>query len=140
MNRRAYLSTLGSAAVAGLAGCTGLLSDDDDGEYDIGMSANAFMPSSYEVTVGDTVVWRNTSSRGHSVTAYEDAIPGDAEYFATGGHESQSAAEEAWTSSRDGNLQRGDTFEYTFEVPGEYRYYCIPHVPQGMEGTIVVTE
>ncbi|HMB51576.1 MAG TPA: plastocyanin/azurin family copper-binding protein [Natronoarchaeum rubrum] len=141
MKRRAYLAAVGSATAAGLSGCTVLgFGSDGGGDYDIGMSANAFRPDTYEVSVGDTVVWRNTSSRGHSITAYEDNIPEDAEYFATGGHESQSEAEDAWTDSRSGNIQRGETFEHTFEVPGEYGYYCIPHVPQGMDGTIVVTE
>ena len=141
MNRRAYLAATGTAVAAGLAGCTGLLSDDAaHGDYDIGMSANAFLPSDYEVTVGETVVWQNTSSRGHTVTAYEGEIPDDAEYFATGGFESQAEAEDAWRDGTDGNMDRGDTFEYTFEVPGEYHYYCIPHEPQGMVGTVVVTE
>jgi plastocyanin len=30
----------------------------------------------------------------------------------------------------------GDTFEFTFEEPGEYQYYCEPHL--GMFGTITV--
>jgi len=141
MKRRAYLAAVGSATAAGLSGCTVLgFGSDGGGDYDIGMSANAFRPDTYEVSVGDTVVWQNTSSRGHSVTAYEDAIPEDAAYFASGGYESQSEAEDAWTDSTGGNIQRGETFEYTFEVAGEYGYYCIPHESMGMDGTIVVTE
>jgi plastocyanin len=35
-------------------------------------------------------------------------------------------------------IQSGDTFDVTFEQPGTYEYYCIPHESAGMKGTIVV--
>ncbi|WP_254832147.1 plastocyanin/azurin family copper-binding protein [Haloglomus salinum] len=137
MKRRTFLATAGAAASVGLAGCgsSAALSDDS---YDVGMVHNAFQPVEYEVSAGDTVVWGNVGSRGHSVTAYESLIPADATYFASGGADSQQEAVDGWPGA--GNIQPGETYSHTFEVPGEYQYYCIPHEAAGMKGTIVVTE
>ena len=145
MHRRAYLAAVGTAASASLAGCSSALSvlegDPCRGEdCHIGMSRTAFHPGTYEASVGDTVVWKNTSGADHTVTAYEDLIPADAEYFATGGYESQSAAYDAWETDRGGRLGTRRTFEHTFEVPGTYEYFCIPHEGAGMIGKIVVSE
>ena len=138
MNRRAFLSTAGTAGAAWVAGCqAGGLSESD---YDIGMDASAFVPDTYEVTVGETVVWGNNSTRGHTVTAYEKGIPEDAGFFHSGDAESTSAAREAWESTADGNVLSGETYAHTFETVGEHDYFCIPHERNGMAGVIVVTE
>jgi len=34
--------------------------------------------------------------------------------------------------------KKGDTFSYTFTVPGTYKYHCHPHEAMGMEGTLIV--
>jgi plastocyanin len=143
MRRRTFLGSV--AAVAGslsLAGCLGSggLSRDD---YDIGMASNAFLPAEYTVSVGDTIVWGNPNSRAHSVTAYENAIPKEAAYFASGGFDGEQAARDSWRTERGragGKIFTGETYEHTFETPGEYRYFCIPHEVGGMKGTIVVEE
>lgn len=109
------------------------------GDYDVGMSTSDFRPAEIEVTVGDEVVWENTSASTHTVTAYEDDIPEDAAYFASGGFDSQQAAEQGWRQM-EGGFASGEQYMHTFEVPGEYRYFCIPHEAAGMEGTVVVTE
>jgi len=136
MKRRAFLATAGAAAAVGLAGCGSSTALSDEA-YDVGMVHNAFEPVEYEVAVGDTVVWGNVGSRGHSVTAYESQLPESADYFASGGAESQSEAVGDWPQR--GNVQPGETYTHTFETPGEYGYYCIPHEAAGMKGTIVVT-
>lgn len=137
MKRRAFLAVLGTPAVVGLTGCLG---SGRPAEYDIGMSANAFLPEEFETRVGETVVWANTGSRNHSVTAYEGAIPQEAAYFASGGFESEGAARDAWFDRAGGAIKSNEVYEHTFEVPGEYPYFCIPHEPTGMVGTIVVRE
>ncbi len=144
MHRRAYLAALGSGGLVGLAGCTalgdvgsGLFGEKE--EYDVGMTRNAFVPETYEATVGETVVWKNTSSALHTVTAYDDGIPDDAEYFASGGYDSETEAREAWSEGR-GGFDTRETFEHTFEVPGRYGYVCLPHERTGMAGMVVVTE
>lgn len=145
MQRRTYLAAAGAAAAglgSGTAGCLGAATGADlsADEYDVGMSSNAFLPARHEVGVGETVVWGNTSSRAHTVTALGSQLPADAAYFASGGFDSRDAAKDAWQSGLEGGIQPGDTYEHTFEVAGEFPYYCIPHVAAGMEGTVVVSE
>lgn len=135
MDRRTFLAGASAAGLTGLAGCTALGTDDDD--YDIGMTAVAYRPESFRVEAGDTVVWKNTSSRAHSVTAYEQGIPEEAGYFATGGFDSEQAARDAWDGAA-GAINSGETYEHTFEVPGTYQYFCIPHEAGGMVATVVV--
>jgi len=142
VNRRRFLAATGG--LAGLAGCTSALGLGDEpcrGEdCHIGMTRNEFVPDTYEITAGDTVGWRNTSSADHTVTAYDDGIPGSATYFATGGYETEAAAREEWFDSRGGNLGPRETFEQTFGVAGTYAYVCLPHERAGMTGKIVVSE
>jgi len=135
MHRRAFLAT-GAAALTG--GCLSALGGGND--YDIGMSSQAFDPQTIEVEVGTEVVWRNTNSRGHTVTAYEAGIPDGAAYFATGGFDTEDAAREAWRDDGSGNIYGGETFSYTVEVAGTYDYFCIPHESGGMVGRINVIE
>lgn len=143
MDRRAFLAATGAGAAVSVSGClggaigSGGLSDAD---FDIGMSANAFLPEEYEVSVGGTVVWGNNGSRGHTVTAYEGMIPEDAAYFASGGFDDTETARKAWHSDGSGNISPGETYEHVFEVPGRHNYFCIPHESGGMIGSIVVTE
>jgi plastocyanin len=40
--------------------------------------------------------------------------------------------------SQDMDAGETVTFTFTFDTPGEYRLYCIPHESLGMVGTIVV--
>ena len=144
MKRRAYLAALGSGGLAGLAGCTTLgrigIAPGADDEYDIGMTRNEFVPMEYEATVGETVVWKNTSEAVHTVTAYDTAIPDDAEYFATGDFENEEDARQGWADNGGGGFDTRETYEHTFEVPGTYGYVCIPHEPGGMVGSVIVSE
>jgi plastocyanin len=136
MRRRTLLASVGSAAVAGLAGCLSASADLADNE--IGMSSRRFEPTSKTVEAGTTVRWRNTARGVHTVSAYGDGIPEAADYFASGGYDSEQAAVDAWYNSTEGGVDPGDTFEYTFEVPGEYNYYCVPHEAAGMVGVVIV--
>jgi plastocyanin len=135
--RRAFLATAGTAATLATAGCLGLGPTSDD--YDVGMTAQAFRPRTVTVSVGDRVVWKNTSTRAHSVTAYGGGIPTEADFFATGGFDSEEAARRAWDGQR-GAITSGQTFAHRFDTPGEYAYFCIPHETAGMVGTVVVEE
>jgi len=137
VSRRRALGALGTAAAVGLAGCAGGGASAED-DYDVGMTAVAYDPAEITVSVGDTVVWANTSSRGHTVTAYGSGIPSDAAFFASGGYDSTQAARDAFGSELGGLVESGDTWSHTFEVPGEYEYLCIPHEASGMVGTVVV--
>lgn len=139
MRRRAFLATVGAATVP-LAGCFGSGSSSGTDDYDIGMSVSRFRPGEFAVTPGTTVVWKNTSKSTHTVTAYQNSIPDDAEFFASGGFDSEKAARKAWRQEGGGGIDQQTTYEHTFEVPGTHNYFCIPHEPNGMIGKIVVTD
>lgn len=77
-----------------------------------------FVPSTVTVVAGDTVMWSNSDTAAHTVTAGTIA---------------------AQTGMFDSGLfLPGDTFEFTFDDPGEYDYVCIVH--PWMEGTVVVQD
>ncbi|MFT4920913.1 MAG: plastocyanin [Haloarculaceae archaeon] len=97
-----------------------------------------YAPKRIEVEQGTTVTWKNTGSIGHTITAYEDEIPDGADYFASGGFDSQQAAVDGYESDQSGNVPKGESYEYTFETKGEYKYYCIPHEMNGMVGFVKV--
>lgn len=87
-----------------------------------------FQPSSLTIQAGDTVEWRNVSDIPHTVTA-------DPEEAADPSHVALAEGAEPFDS---GFIQAGDTFSHTFDVPGEYRYFCIPHEGAGMVATLTV--
>lgn len=160
MNRRTYLAT-GSSLAIPFAGCIGAQeetltpspteeptptateeSTPSPGEEDEAPEVELtnellFVPDQLTIAAGDTVLWRNVGSVGHSVTAYEDEIPMEAEYFASGGHDTEEAARSTYP---DGEVAGGETYERTFEVAGTYEYFCIPHETAGMVGTVEVQE
>jgi len=129
--RRQFVSALGVGAVAGLAGCSLGSGNVPDGDVEVG--TNYFDPGTYTVEVGETVTWAFADS-GHNVCGDPDdhgdvSIPDGAKPF----------------TSYDGDntgstVNSGETYEHTFETPGEYHYVCIPHASLGMQADIVVEE
>ena len=114
----------------GAAGCAG------SGASTVEMTADqTFTPAEITVAAGDTVSFKNRSSEAHTVTGYEEDIPEAADYFSSGGLPSEEAARDELAAAL---IPAGDTYEFTFEQPGTYRYFCIPHEEAGMQGTIVV--
>lgn len=87
---------------------------------EIWMSASAFQPADREVEVGTTITWINTSSVMHTVTS--GPIDDHDGLFDSG------------------NMNPQDEFEYTFDEPGEFPYFCRPHAAQQMAGTITVVD
>ncbi|NHN40113.1 halocyanin [Halorubellus sp. JP-L1] len=141
MNRRSVLASGALATAGAVSGCLAMFNSagGDADDYDVGMTDSAFDPETVTVAVGDTVVWKNTSGRSHTVTAYDSGLPDGADYFASGGFEDEQAARDAWKRGA-GGIVSGDTYEHAFDVAGEYEYVCIPHERQAMTGTIVVEE
>ena len=127
---------LGASALAasgvGFAGCLGGASS----EQTVSMGQRfTFQPETVTVGSGGTVAWTNDSDVGHTVTAYEDKIPPEASFFASGGFDSEAAAR---NNLSDGMVAPGESYEHTFEESGTYEYYCIPHESSGMVGTVEV--
>jgi plastocyanin len=92
------------------------------------MTDMAFVPAEIEVTVGQQVVWQNTSNAVHNVVddatqaldKADVALPVSAKPFDSG------------------YLQPGQSYTRVFAQPGVYRYVCLLHEGNGMKGVIVV--
>jgi plastocyanin len=97
----------------------------------------AFKPGTITITAGDAVRWENDGTLTFTVTAYEEAIPAGADYFASGGFDSEETARAAYP---DGGIASGGTYTHTFETPGTYEYFCVPQEGADMTGTIEVRE
>jgi plastocyanin len=80
-------------------------------EFDVAIEGFAYQPAEVTISVGTTLTWINKDLDVHTVTAQDGTFD-------------------------SGNLARGDTFSYTFEVTGTYDYYCIPH--PYMTGRVIV--
>lgn len=89
-----------------------------------------FNPPTITVRVGDTVEWRTVGRHAHTITTDPDradnpgliALPQGAEPF------------------HSGPISTRDIFRYTFTIPGQYTYFCVPHEGEGMIGTVIVEE
>ncbi|EMA11525.1 cytochrome-like protein Fbr [Haloarcula vallismortis ATCC 29715] len=111
----------------------------DDADHVVDMETVAFNPEELTVSVGDTVAWKHVGGEAHNVVAYEEELPEDATYWASGGFESESAAREGWENG-EGAVQSGQSYVHTFETAGEHGYFCVPHEAAGMAGTVIVEE
>jgi plastocyanin len=146
LSRRGLLrAATGTAVVAGASGRAAAQEDPPEGgeRRRIDMTDQlVFDPDERTIAPGDTVVWRNVGNIGHSVTAYEDDIPDDAEYFASGEFDGEQAARDAYTvgDPDSGDIGGDGSYEHTFDVLGTYEYFCIPHESVGMVGSIEVVE
>jgi plastocyanin len=85
-------------------------------EVEITATDFRFNPTARSVAVGDTVIWR----------------------FATGGHTTtaQGGQAERWNSGPR-TTPAGQTFRHTFNRPGRFQYFCIPHT-EFMRGVVQV--
>jgi plastocyanin len=77
-------------------------------------SNRSYSPQTYAITVGDTVVWYNTTVNDHSV-ASDGPFP---------------------RMLNSGNVRQGETWSFTFISTGVFPYHCIFH--SVMQGTITV--
>ena len=92
------------------------------------MSASQFIPPEVTIRAGESVLWKNTSSETHTVTAdpakvsnrMDVALPSGAKPF------------------HSGEIRPGKTWKQTFNTPGTYKYVCAIHEHDGMKGTVVV--
>ena len=82
-----------------------------------------FMPEDITVRAGTTVTWQNGEAIGHTVTS---GAWGDVNQ-STGLRGSQKP-DGLFDHALSPKGQEGDTFSYTFDTPGEYLYYCQPHL------------
>lgn len=81
-----------------------------------------FDPAEVTINVGESVTWVNTSGDVHSTsngTGFEDPEWGTLwDYWFFNGPD--------------------ETFVRTFDTPGVYPYFCVPHIGLGMTGSVTV--
>ena len=95
---------------------------DPDQRVAVGAGLN-FDPASFEISVGETVLWEWVGS-GHNISYDDGDVP----------------AGTAWDGDDEDFYGEGHVHFFTFETPGEYDYYCVPHRSNGMTGSFTVTE
>ena len=85
-------------------------------EVTVRMEDNFFEPANITIEPGTTVTWVQSGNNPHTTTSYDGL----------------------WDS---GMIEGGSggTFSFTFEEPGTYDYFCIPHESLGMIGSVTVT-
>ncbi|MFB6192211.1 MAG: plastocyanin/azurin family copper-binding protein [Haloarculaceae archaeon] len=142
--RRTVLASLGTTVSIALAGCSssggsdgddGSGDGDEDGPQTVAVGPNnelVFEPETVTIGSGGTVRWE-FESPSHNVCAWPEmheavSLPDGASGFGT----MEQGGDEFAT------VPKGETFEHTFETPGEYTYVCVPHAAADMIGTVVV--
>jgi plastocyanin len=89
-----------------------------------------FKPLKVTVKVGQTVEWINNAQTLHSVTTDADSAQKPTDVSSPPGAKPFDS----------GFMRPGATFDYTFTVPGTYKYLCLPHEKDGMIGIVVVSK
>ena len=87
-----------------------------------------YSPEQVTIQSGQTIIWKNVSRIVHTVTA-------DSTLAAKPEHVKRPPSAQQFNS---GAIPPGQSFSYKFTVPGDYRYFCIPHEMAGMIGSITV--
>jgi len=90
-----------------------------------------FLPREMTVSVGETVVWKNTSTMPHSVNTVD--------------YNCRTEEGKKWvkvpvpaTAFFSGEIKPGEEWRIRFELPGRYQYNCTFHEDAMMQGTIIV--
>ena len=130
------MKTIAVALVLGslLGACSGGDDPDDNAEAGatgetVAIEGIAYSPAELQVTSGTTLTWTNDDDVLHTVTSGRQAEQG-----VPGVSDGKDARPDG---TFDGQLDgEGTTFEFTFNEPGTYAYYCDIHV--GMTGEVVV--
>lgn len=105
------------------------LAPGDTAGAEVGMTNRlTFTPAAVRIRAGQAVRWVNDSDIAHTVTA------DPAQAREAGSVQLPNGA----APFDSGDMQPGDAFVHRFDVPGTYRYFCVPHELAGMVGTVVV--
>jgi plastocyanin len=109
--------------------------DDDDvvepAEHIIEIiEGNEFSPAEITIAPGDTVTWVNTTDQVHTSSA-------DPEIATDQNNVQLPEGADTWHS---GNIEPGEEYSVTLDVPGMYVYFCYPHQDGGMIGVIIVED
>jgi amicyanin len=83
----------------------------------VSIDSLAFAPSSLTVKKGTTVTWTNNDAPQHDVVSDSDS---------------------PMKGLQSALLSKGQSYSFTFDTPGVYKYHCTPH--PFMKASITVTE
>jgi plastocyanin len=89
-------------------------------KHSVSVTNYKFTPSDLQISVGDTVEWKNTQG-SHNVNGTKTTFPSNPESFGN-------------------SVGSGWTYKYVFKTVGKYDYHCDPHASGGMVGKIEVKE
>lgn len=89
-----------------------------------------FLPDTVRIRAGEAVRWENASDLPHTVTAdpARAALP------------TSVRLPEGASTFHSGDLAPGRVYVRVFDVPGTYKYFCIPHERAGMVGWVIVEQ
>jgi plastocyanin len=91
-------------------------------------SAHQFSPRDISIRAGESILWKNSSSETHTVTADPAKVASKENVVLPPGVKPFSS----------GELRPGKTWRQTFNTPGTYKYVCMMHERDAMTGTITV--
>ena len=94
-----------------LAPTTGEPEPETPLQIEVIIQGSTFIPDTQNIPAGALVLWYNDDSIDHTVTARDNSFD-------------------------SGRISPNETFEYTFEQPGEVEYYCKIH--SSMVGKITI--
>ncbi|KAF3446842.1 hypothetical protein FNV43_RR12022 [Rhamnella rubrinervis] len=115
----AVVATAASAMLASNAMAVEVLLGGDDGSL-------AFIPSSFSVSSGEKIVFKNNAGFPHNVVFDEDEIPSGVD------------ASKISMSEEDLLNAPGEVYAVTLTAKGDYSFYCSPHQGAGMVGKVTV--
>ena len=84
----------------------------------------AFAPSTVTINAGDTVTWTLAHAKPHNIVFDPEAVPD--------GVSAEALSHKTYMNAK------GESVSTTFDIPGTYSYYCLPHKSAGMKGTVIV--
>lgn len=71
--------------------------------HNIDIKNFAFSPAEIRIMKGDSVIWTNKDSAGHTVTS------------------------DSGDELNSGTLSNGESYTHTFNTAGTFNYHCVPH-------------
>ncbi len=125
--RRMLLKAVGAVAALGCGAWLTACRQDTQRVVDM-VGQSKYAPAHLAIKVGETVTWRNRSTIDHTAT-------GDPAKVLNRANVRLPTGAAPWDS---GTIAAGKSWSRRFDVPGEYRYCCLPHELAGMVGTLIV--
>lgn len=113
-------SSPGQASSSGGSGATHHVEMNDQFHY---------VPDQLTISVGDTVTWTTTGFIPHTVTCDASMAANPDEHV---------KLPDGAEPFHSGDVAQNAEWSYTFQVAGDYTYFCVPHEMAGMIGHLTV--